>query len=244
VFISQGNPNPLAEAMYNDGPPVQWQAGDILHLIDLYDEEISYFDQQFSLLLQAVEDRGLLDESIIVLVSDHGEDFLEHGHLKHCRSLFDTSTWTPLIMSFPGGGEGMRIEAPVQNMDIVPTLVDFLQLDVGPVVFNGSSLMPLILGQESGRRVAFSRQSMWRSVDDGRLKVLLNAREMQYRMFNLHEDPGERNDIFHAADPRAMALTDELHRWMKKSEGGVGRGRVLDADLSTEEQLRALGYLQ
>lgn len=92
-----------------------------------------------------LESLGLLEDTMVVLVSDHGEEFLEHGHIGHCRGLWNTVTHVPLIINVPGVA-GRRLETAVQNIDIVPTILDYLEIDREGYGFEGRSLRSLIEG--------------------------------------------------------------------------------------------------
>jgi arylsulfatase A-like enzyme len=101
-WVLYGNPNPIGDWLYKGQPNPGFTAADVSYLSDLYDGEIAYLDSQLAKLLAALRASGLLDESIVVFSSDHGEEFLEHGHVKHCRTLFDTSIKVPLLLKIPG----------------------------------------------------------------------------------------------------------------------------------------------
>jgi arylsulfatase A-like enzyme len=126
-FIRRGDPNPIADWLYKGAPNPRVTPADLAYLADLYDDDIAFFDSQLARLLADLRASGLADESIVVFASDHGEEFLEHGHMKHCHTLFDTSVRTPLLLRIPGLG-GRTVAAPVENLDLVPTLLDYLGL--------------------------------------------------------------------------------------------------------------------
>src|SRR3712207_5524666 len=141
------------------------------HLKDLYDEEIAFFDGQFADLLKAVRDAGRMEDTIVAFVSDHGEDFLEHGHIKHCRTLFDSSIKTPFFLRLPGVGPRV-LDQPVQNLDVVPTLLDYLGIDAQGLTFEGESLRPLIEGTGELDPHQYGMQATLRSAADGRHKLI------------------------------------------------------------------------
>jgi len=95
-FIKRGNPVPIANMMFGNGPHYDITDRDIQHLVDLYDDEIRFFDGVFRRLVKILETRDLLDNTLIIVSSDHGEEFLEHDSIKHCRGVWDTVTRVPL----------------------------------------------------------------------------------------------------------------------------------------------------
>jgi len=242
--IGKGDPNPIADMVYNDGPQVAVSDRDLRHLLDLYDEEIAYFDEQFKLLMDELSLLGVLDNSLVILTSDHGEEFMEHGnHIKHCRVLYDTSTRVPIIMRIPDV-PGRRVDTAVGNVDIMPTVLDYVGISYGEIPLNGRSLRPLIEGTESGGRVVFSDQGRWRAADDGDFKLMLDAVEVRSELFDLEADPLERSDILPSQSEVGHRLWQELERWLIATEGAVGSRKALDAGEETQERLRAVGYLQ
>ena len=100
-FIAAGDINPIADMLFNDGPKLEISDRDMQHLVDLYDDEILYFDGQLEQLVASLRETDLLERSLFVLTSDHGEEFLEHGQVGHCRGVWDTLTHVPLLMRFP-----------------------------------------------------------------------------------------------------------------------------------------------
>jgi len=213
-FIKRGNPVPIGNMMYGNGPHYDITDRDIQHLVDLYDDEIRYFDGVFRRLIKNLEDRDLLDRTLIIISSDHGEEFLEHGQIKHCRGVWDTVTRVPLIFRFPGVDGGHRFGNAVQNLDIVPTILDYLEIDSEGLDFEGTSLLPLLEGKEPEQIFAFADQLELRSADDGRFHLIFNVEDGTATLFDLSSDPGELFDLFQSDHPEAMRLSDALDGWL------------------------------
>lgn len=243
-FIRDGNPNPIGEMIYADGPSYDIGDREIEHLIDLYDDEIRYFDGVFRHLLGMLEARNQLENTLIILASDHGEEFLEHGHVKHCRGLWDTVTHVPLIFRFPRDERGKVIDAAVGNIDIVPTILDYLEIGFDGFGFKGSSLRPLIEGRATERRYAFADVGRYRSSDDGRFHLILDAPSERFTLFEVRNDPLEQRDLFDSSHPEFTPLLDALDGWLESTGERVRLEKAIAAAQSKEEELRALGYLE
>lgn len=144
-------------------------------VIDLYDEEILFFDQQFKLLLDDLERREILDNTLIVVMSDHGEALLENGDFGHCRDLvFESLLATPLILRVPGLG-GLERDHPVRNLDVLPTLLDYLGVDYDEDAFDGRSLRQVI---ESDRPIVpfhFAAQGDGRNAESAGVPLMSSA---------------------------------------------------------------------
>ena len=243
-FIERGDPVPIAKMLYRNGPHYEITDLDIQHLVDLYDDEIRYFDGVFRRLIKNLEDRDLLDRTLIIISADHGEEFLEHGHIKHCRGVWDTVTRVPLIFRFPGVEGGHRFSNAVQNLDIVPTILDYLEIDPEDVEFEGVSLLPVLEGREPAKVFAFADQREYRSADDGRFQLILNGDDGTATLFDLSADPGEQLDLFRPGDPEALRLSEALNGWLTDTDQLIRFDEQLAAARAKEEELRALGYLE
>ena len=243
-FIKFGNPNPIASMLYADGPELDLADDDIQHLVDLYDDEIRYFDGVMQRLIKRFEERGLLDRTVIVFTSDHGEEFLEHGQIKHCRGVWDTVTRVPLIFSIPGVEGGARVEAAVQNLDVVPTILDYLGVPADGMGLEGRSLRPLIEGESPTQSFAFSGQRQHRSADDGRYHLIFDGETGDMSLFDLRTDPGELNDLYAPDHPRAVQLRSTIDAWLQTTGQDFTFAEDVAAAKAKEEELRALGYLQ
>jgi arylsulfatase A-like enzyme len=243
-FIREGDPNPIGRMLYEDGPKYDLGDDDIQHLVDLYDEEIRSFDNVFKQLIERLRDLDILDRTIVALVSDHGEEFLEHGHIKHCRGAWSTLTHVPMILWIPGIDRGGRLDWAVENIDLAPTLLDYAGIDPTGFGFEGSSLRPLIEEKEASDPFAFSYQGRYRAAAERGNHLILDGSEGRVTLFDVAADPLEQNDIYTPGNPVAQALTAALNRWMAATGQLVRFDEELAAAKAKEEELRALGYLE
>ena len=243
-FIAAGDFNPIAEMLYNNGPEIEISDRDLQHLVDLYDDEILYFDGQLEQFVASLGEDNLLDRSLLVFTSDHGEEFLEHGHIGHCRGVWDTLTRVPLFMKFPSIDDGVRVDAAVQLVDVLPTVLDEFGFDDTGVLFEGTTLRPLFEGGKPTRIYAFTDQSKYRAADDGRWQFILDGVESNVTLFDLRKDPLGQNDLSRQSHPEAERLGAILNGWLKDSGQWVRFDEALAASKAKEEELRALGYLR
>ena len=126
------------------------------YILEHYDTEIIFADDQIKRLLNLLEEMELKENTLIILTSDHGEEFFDHrnsGHAIHC---YNEVIQVPLIFYYPGHlPEGLRIETNTALIDIPPTILDLIGVQ-GPEAFEGISLLPAIAGEEGGSRILFS----------------------------------------------------------------------------------------
>jgi arylsulfatase A-like enzyme len=246
-WVLAGNPQPLLSSLLGEGPKVEAKPEDLATLSALYDGELAYLDAQLGELFANLRARGLLDRSIVVIASDHGEEFMEHGRILHCETQFETSIHVPLIVRFPHAERRGRISALVENLDLVPTIVDYLGLDV-EVPFEGVTLRSLI---EQGRPVHPTTETLQytlRSTTDGKAKLIFDSgraagAQGRFALYDLIADPTEQRDLV-ASDPETYRrLRGHLEKRLKKAEGDLAAAKTLADAQESERRLKALGYL-
>lgn len=237
-----GDPDRIERALTASKPP-KATAADVAQRVTLYDEEIAYLDGQLGALFDDLRGRGLLERTVVVLAADLGEMFLEHGDVEHCRRRFDTVIRTPLVLWIPGVG-GRRIAPPVQNVDLVPTLLDHLAVDPTGLGLEGTSLRPMIEGRSApAPEYAYSMQNEARSVTNGRYKLIFDLTNQRAQLFDLHLDPGERADAASRLPRERDRLRHALAAWPAAHEGPGSAHRNVQL-AQVEQSLRVLGHLQ
>jgi len=243
-YIARGNPNPVRQLIRDQKVDQHLDASDFAHLRDLYDEEILSLDRSLGGLFDELDRRQLSERTLVILASDHGEGFYEHGTVKHCYSVYDVETRVPLLFWIPGIEGPVERHAAVQNLDILPTVMDYLGLlDDSLPEIAGHSLRPIIESSAVGGGLAYSAAGAYRSVNDERHKLILDLAAQSYQLFDLLEDPQELRDLLPERRPQFHRLRQELESWSRSAEGGEALERRLDRAREIELELRALGYL-
>ncbi len=113
-------------------------------LMGLYEDMIYFNDHHIGVLLEGLRKLGLYDDTLFILTGDHGEAFGEHGVTSHGKIPYDEQIWVPLIMKFPFSRFSGKISSIVQHIDIVPTLLDCLDISDDNMVLQGKSAMPAL----------------------------------------------------------------------------------------------------
>lgn len=232
-------------------------ARDLEHLVALYDGEIRWVDAWLGRLFAELERRGLGERTLVVVTSDHGEEFLEHRRFGHAQNLYEPTLRVPLLVRLPGGRlGGRRSEVPVSLTDLAPTLAAAAGLPP-PSGWMGRDLLPLLEGRGSiapadlyadlfGRRRALIADGAWKAILERRyVRGRDQRRARSLELFDLARDPGERDDRAAADATRAETLRRRLERaWhgFQRAAAGLDAGRV-ENDPEFEKELRALGYL-
>jgi arylsulfatase len=229
---------------------------------DVYDQAIHWTDRLIGHILNRVDELGELSNTVVLIASDHGEAFLEHGFEGHARNLHSEVVNVPIIIALPFLLDpGIVVEERVSNIDIWPTLLDLVGL---PPLLNadGRSLVPLILSSagagpsdDSFRRPVIAHlDRRWGSpkdsepvvsVTDGDLRLMWWVkRPKRTQLFNLAEDPAELKNLFREDDPASQRLLEMAQQYYEggRSPWGV-EPEVVELDELRLNQLRALGYV-
>lgn len=221
----------------------QLAPGDLEFIVAAYDAEIRSVDRGFGRLVEMLRRMDLLDDTLLVVTSDHGEEFGEHGLVGwHSHSLYEEMLWVPLIFRLPGMRfAGRRPAQRVRSIDIAPTLLDLVGLEPPPS-FDGLSLVPLF---GAGGSHADLPAIAFRDGPQGQVYEALTFRRWKLdegRLFDLENDPGQKFDRLALESGRAAALTAELRRLVDRRPGSAKAAKV---ELAAEEieRLRSLGYV-
>lgn len=185
----------------------------------LYDEKVADVDERLGQFLAQLKQSGIYDKSIIIVVSDHGEEFLEHGTIDHGQSLYDELTHVLLMIHFPGQTGGRVVEDKVSALDVLPSALDAVGVSLQHKI-NGVSLLPLLRGEKLPARDAVYAETDYRmfvhkrSVRSDRYKFIYNLVTRKRELYDLVEDPGEHANIVSANSRVAYELEQDLLRWL------------------------------
>lgn len=228
----------------------------------LYDREINYADHHIGNLLESLRNQQVLENSILIIGADHGDEFMEHGKLLHALTLYDELIRVPLIIRYPKKlSKGTRISEVVQNLDIVPTVLDLLAIDTSGFQCKGRSLLPLIEGTEEVEPFSFSEtQPQANLVKDtegwpeelfkrlymirtSKKKLIHDQKNQSWEMFDLVKDPGEKLNMYSENIMPDNDLKSALVTWEKSLENNFSKYEEIEKGGDEIKKLRALGYL-
>jgi arylsulfatase A-like enzyme len=141
-----------------------YDQADVQHVRDIYDGAASYADAWFGLFMAGLEERGLLDEAMVIVIADHGEELGERGVFHHRHSLSEQTLRVPLMVRLPGGtGGGRHIDGRAALLDVMPTLLDYA--GAGPAAgMQGISLRPSLEGAEQELHGTLYAECSWQQI--------------------------------------------------------------------------------
>jgi arylsulfatase A-like enzyme len=240
---------------------------DIKQLMALYDGEILYMDEQMiKPLFAMLKKMDLFKNTIIIFTSDHGEEFKEHGRLRHDQ-VYDEHLHVPLIIYLPPHQVGLndiksRIQSQVRLIDIMPTIIDLLKIRIETDDFQGTSLVPVMKGVEKKDRLLYASRILssrkknvyirHHSLRYKGFKLIQNIRyqfrkNVPWELYNISDDPQEKQNLILDESEAGLLLKQRLSNILKKNQKFLfSRGYRLHHSRfknSNLETLRALGYL-
>ena len=242
-------------------------AGDVAHLPALYAAGINYTDRILASFLTHVRSLPLEGHTVIILTSDHGEEFGEHGKLGHGETLFNPVLHVPLGFLVPGVEPRQISDMPVQLIDIMPTILDLVGIR-SPVAVDGESLVPLLHGEPAGgqsslafaelRSIPFAAQLAEQgkcsqlglppdcgverqAVQNARFKLIRSRFPAYEALYDLAHDRAETRDVADQFPADLAALRAALDAYQR---GTTSRkpAPASTIDAGTRERLHALGY--
>lgn len=215
---------------------------DFQRLRDLYDSEIAFTDREVGRLLDGLRRTGRYDDTLILLTSDHGEEFGDHSGLSHTYSLFQELMHVPLLMKKPHSRRGEVVFEPVALLDVAPTILREAGL---PPLPDAGGRHLLWDGPPSGDRTIMVETTQEKNDLRGVIafprKLLLDLRTGAVSQYDLSLDPGEQRPLVTSEDPEFARLGRGLGRWLRERRT-VASARV-ELGEGEREMLRSLGYL-
>ena len=223
-----------------------FKSGQLEHVMNAYDAEIRELDDRLGAFFSFLDSRGLRDDTVIIVTSDHGEEFMEHGQVGHERSLYREVLMIPLIVIGPGIAPG-RSSAPAALVDIVPTVLSLIGEDVPPTA-DGRSLLTTSgdddhVAIDAERRVLTSSLE-WklplRSAMDAHRHRIRNGRTGEEELYDVEKDPLETRNLLAVE----KVDTPRLEAGLTEPELKFSPSPIEAITPAQAEQLRNLGYIQ
>ncbi len=230
---------------------------DLEHIVALYDGEIAWTDEHVGKILDELDTRGLRDNTIVMLVADHGEEFFEHGGKTHRQTLYDEVLRIPLLVRLPGRiAAGQRFRQQVRIIDLLPTLLELAGAPP-PTDVMGWSLAGSLRGRGPDTRDDQSALAVSELFSAGRAlrsyrrldrKLIRDERTKGVQLYDLSADPAERSPVTGNESPLARLLAGDEQRglaWLAEFCKAFPREATAPTlPENVRKQLESLGYLQ
>jgi arylsulfatase A-like enzyme len=245
----------IADRPVHLGARIRWpdpsMAGRLRNWTKAYGAGVHGFDRQFGGFLEFLREEQVLDNAVVVFTSDHGEEFVEHGAWEHGKTYYNEALQVPLLLRLPGAEHaGLNVTRLVSLIDVMPTLLGLAGIEQGLPLMQGQDLVPIVAGDPSSDEhwafaSALPEETASIVAQGEKLKLILDLETGAAELYNLVEDPGERQNI-------ALDRTDLLDLMQQRvqahleSVGSFPSFRPTSTALSEEDidKLRSLGYVR
>lgn len=216
---------------------------------NLYSAEVNYVDGFMGLLFNKLKTLGIYEETLIVFLSDHGEGLGEHGYVGH-NQLNQVQLHVPLILHIPGI-QATQIDAPLESVDVMPTIFELLKIQSDSDRFQGKSIVPLIRNPKAFDKnralISEERDQVRVRMGDFALVFSPNGRFTE-QLFNLATDPLEMENIGVRNPEIIERLKLPYYQMINRSKNlsaqfVIEHGKKPVLDEETNDQLRTLGYV-
>jgi arylsulfatase A-like enzyme len=221
------------------------------HLVARYDGSIAYLDSELGKLIASLKDKGLYDDSLVIITADHGEAFGEKNLVGHGLSVYQNQIGIPLIIKYPGQRSGRTIDYPVSHVDLLPTVLDVLGYQA-PEYLQGRSLLhaddrpaPDLYSESFAQTKLIATHERFNRVEralvSGNMK-LVSSTAGKRELYDISKDPEERQDLCGSANETCATFQRKLEQWCAL----IPRLRSPTQKLTKEslDRLRSLGYVQ
>ncbi|MBN2528571.1 MAG: sulfatase [Deltaproteobacteria bacterium] len=216
----------------------------------LYHAEVRFVDDELGRLLKYMKQEGLLENTWVVLISDHGEELFEHGSFDHGHRYEEEVTRVPWIVRSPGGkwNAGKRISYNVSHVDVFATMLALAGSDV-PEHVEGTSVLPMVAGDETASRTSFMEFNLYRgqqcALFDGQFKLIYDVRRESSFLYDLKTDPMELTqlDKTHKMHLSLMSQITQKRNFLNKAVSGKTENSAVLSDES-RDALKSLGYIE
>jgi arylsulfatase A-like enzyme/Flp pilus assembly protein TadD len=213
-----------------------------------YDGEIAYTDRELGRFLDAVGKKSPAQNTLTVVLSDHGESLGEHGELTHGVFVYDATLRIPLMMRGPGVPAGLRLEQQVRTTDVLPTVLALMG-GQPPSPCQGVSVIPAFNGEpidttRSYAETLYPKMNMgWSELRAIRTERWKYIRAPKPELYDLEQDPGETRNVIEHHPEEHRRLAQQLDAITRTPDGKPEKIETATMDQRTMDQLKSLGYL-
>ena len=213
-----------------------------------YDGEIAFADSQVGRLIRFLKDKGLYQNTIIVLTGDHGESLGEHGEKTHGFFIYNATLHIPMILHVPGQRLVNSVPELVSLADLMPTVLQALKVDVPPQV-QGRNLLPLMTAKKEDQSQGLYEETFlprlhfnWSELRGLETKNYHFIDAPKPELYDLARDPGETQNLYPTKKAVAEEMRARLSALIRQYSGGQELAEKTGLDPALMERLQSLGY--
>ena len=215
---------------------------DLDYLRALYDAGIRAVDDELKTIFDTID----MDNTLVIVLADHGDAFNQHGILGHGQTSFEEMVHIPMLAAHPSLGKGVVVRDPVMSVDLFPTVAELFGLPTGGAELAGRSLVPELMGETQEQRLVFTSSRVDQgkqqfAVFDGRHKLILCPELDKRVLYDLRKDPAEAKNLAGVHPNLASRLEQEIADW-RATQSPLPRIPAKRLKHDSHEAMKALGY--
>lgn len=213
-----------------------------------YDGEIAFADSQVGRLIRELKEKGVYQNTVIVVTGDHGESLGEHGEKTHGFFIYNATLHIPVILRLPGGPAARTVSALVSLPDLMPTVLSYLKIDV-PSEVQGRNLLPLMTAEDKDKARSLYAETFlprlhfnWSELRGAETENYHFIDAPKPELYDLSKDPGETNNLYAQKKAVAEEMRAKLTSLIQQYGAGQELAQKTGLDPALMERLKSLGY--
>jgi arylsulfatase A-like enzyme len=215
--------------------------------VALYDAQINYWDDSFREFIERLDGRDWLENAVVVIVADHGDEFYDHGGFGHGFTLYTEMIHIPMYFISEGRlASGVVRDDLVRLIDVAPTLYGLSGMETAGMNLEGVDLFGFRDRRADADRSVYSETYLGgkpRSIRTADQQLVFNSTRETWELYDLSRDPAEKNDLYPGNETEFGGLAERLSELMKDPDLELQSSSV-ELDERTIQELRELGYLE
>lgn len=228
---------------------------ELRHIVSVYDATLNYADYEIGIVMQKLKELGILDNTLTIVLADHGEALWEHGYFGHNVQVYQNMAHIPFVVKPPAAlaPEALaprKIDSVIQTVDLYATIADITGSADAASRADGSSLLPMLVGDGASHAGLAYTRTLWTTptyaIRDGRWEYVFATRNGSAELYDLQADPGEKTDQLSAHPFIGTYFQRHLQHWVaqqKVKARAISSPEAAQMDEATRQNLGGLGYV-
>ncbi len=225
---------------------------ELKHIVSVYDATLNYADYEIGIVMQKLKELGILDNTLTIVLADHGEALWEHGYFGHNVQVYQNMAHIPFVVKPPTALAlaPRKIDSVIQTVDLYATMADITGSADAASRADGTNLLPLLVGDGAAREGLAYTRTLWTTptyaIRDGKWEYVYATRNGSAELYDLQADRAEKTNVIDSHPIIGTYFQRHLQHWIaqqKVKARAVSSPDAAQMDQATRENLGGLGYI-